>query len=189
MIWCWSSTRLPCLPMQTRIMIFCVCVAIMMSRRPIWIELICVRVHMFCVLCNCLIVHISNRLPCFKLFSSSFPCLLIFQVDSNVSDATKTIIVGSFFLEWASFVYQIEIALILYSTLFRTSCVTLWLPVVGDQWSIFFERAVSQRFSNCSIMISYEYLFCWGQTFWIQFHTNNEHAANSRLSGLRHQAT
>ena len=37
---------------------------------------------------------------------------------------TETV-VGRFFLEWVSFVYQIEIALMLYSTLFRISCVTL----------------------------------------------------------------
>ena len=32
---------------------------------------------------------------------------------------------GEFYLEWVSFVYQFEITLILYSTLFRISCVTL----------------------------------------------------------------
>ena len=75
---------------------------------------------------------------------------------------------GSLFLEWAAFVYQIEIALVLCLTLYRQFCVTLY-----DHWSSatngqqFFERAVSRRFSNRSNMISHESLFRWGQRFWI----------------------
>ena len=43
---------------------------------------------------------ISNRLPRFKCFLSPLPRLLIFQVNSNVSDATETIIV--FRLSWVT---------------------------------------------------------------------------------------
>ena len=44
---------------------------------------------------------------------------------SSTDDNPLSYIWGSFKAEWVTFVYQIIIALILYSTLFRTSCVIL----------------------------------------------------------------
>ena len=63
---------------------------------------------------------------------------------------------GHLFTKWVTFVYQLEVVIILYYTLYLIICVTRQPPVIVGEWSIIFERAVFRRFSNRSNTISYK---------------------------------